>query len=489
MHMTFIETPPRRWRRDALIIAALLANAVVSLPIAADPLSDTFQPDVFRTGAALRDRTQGLADPIGRNCPAITTSLSLPAAVELALCRNPTTRSAWAAAHQQAAALGSAQSAYLPSISATGTESRDFGEHVDATGLLAAGAQNTRDAAINLSWVLYDFGAREGRVRSARHLLDAAAGTADSVTQQTVLNVVQSYYGVVAADASLIAANITETADERGLEIARSLREGGVATLADVLQAETAYDQAVLTRIQADRSAKSARGTLAVVIGSPADQPLTLDPDLVPAVVPALTARMADLMAEATRQRPDLAAALAQRDSAQADVTVARAAGRPSITISAGRDLVDTAGVANQNYSLLGVNVTVPLFTGFNVGYGVRQSQAILEGRIASADQVRLNVSLDVWNAYYALDSANQQLAATTTLIKNAEDNQQVALGRYQSGVGTIIDLLTAQAAAAAARQLRISAELGWQVARAQLALALGRLTGAEPLASDAAPP
>jgi outer membrane protein TolC len=49
--------------------------------------------------------------------------------------------------------------------------------------------------------------------------------------------------------------------------------------------------------------------------------------------------------------------------------------------------------------------------------------------------------------------------------------------------------VLTAQAAAALARQTRINSELGWRVARAQLALALGRLSGAEPLAGDAALP
>jgi outer membrane protein len=336
---------------------------------------------------------------------------------------------------------------------------------------------------------LYDFGARDGRIKSARHLLDAAAEAAGSVSQQTIFNVVQSYYGVVAADAALMAAQTTETAGARSLEVARSLREGGVATLADVLQAETAYDQDVLTRVQADRAAKSARGTLAVAIGSPADQPLKLDAEPVPAEVPALIGRMSDLMAEAARQRPDLAAALAQRDSAQADITVAGAAGRPSISIGAGRDFVDTTGIPNQNYSLVGVTVTVPIFTGFNVGYGVRQAQAALEAREASAEQVRLQVSLDVWNAYYALDSANQQLTATATLTKTAENNQQVALGRYQSGVGTIIDVLTAQTAAANARQLRISAELSWQVSRTQLALALGRLAGAAPLTTGAALP
>jgi outer membrane protein TolC len=68
---------------------------------------------------------------------------------------------------------------------------------------------------------------------------------------------------------------------------------------------------------------------------------------------------MADLMAEAMDQRPDLAAALAQRDSAESNIPVARAAGRPAFDIRLG------------NYNLLGVNITVPIFTGFSVDYGV----------------------------------------------------------------------------------------------------------------------
>ncbi len=137
----------------------------------------------------------------------------------------------------------------------------------------------------------------------------------------------------------------------------------------------------------------------------------------------------------------------------------------------------------------MGLNITVPIFTGFQVGYNVRQAQAALQTREANAEQIRLNVSLDVWNAYYSLDSANQQLVTTGTLTKTAQDNQDVAVGRYQAGVGTIIDLLTAQTGAASARQLRISAELNWEVARAQLALALGRLRGAEPLNPESSLP
>jgi outer membrane protein len=489
-HMTLAQTAFVRPRRGvALMFVAALVSAAVSLPSGADPKSDTFQPDAFRTGAALRGRTLGLSDPLGRACPLPASALSIAAAVDIALCRNPATRSAWASAHLQAAALGSAESTWLPTITVTGSETRFYGSHADATGAIVTTPQNTGDAALSLSWTLYDFGARGGRINSARYLLDAAASTASSTVQQTVFNVVQSYYGVVAGDAALLAAQSTADTAASSLEIARALHTGGVAALGDVLQAETAYDQAVLARVQAGQTLASSRGTLAVQIGMPADQPLKLEAQTVPTEVPALTARMADLMAEAARQRPDLAAARAQVDSAVADITVARALGRPSISLAAGRSVIDTTDVPRQSYSQVGVNITVPIFTGFSVGYGVRQAQAQLDVREANAEQVRLKVSLDVWNGYYALDSANQQLAATATLIKTAGNNQEVAQGRYKAGVGTIVDLLTAQTAAAAARQARISAELNWEVARAQLALALGHLSGTEPLATDAGLP
>jgi len=446
-------------------------------------------PDPFNTEGALQRDTTGLADPLGHDCAIPGDALSFPAAVDLALCKNPQTRSAWAAAHEQAAALGSAQSAWLPSVSLSAAEARDYGPHADVTGNIVTTGQNTGDATVNLTWTLYDFGARTGKIRSARSLLDAAAATVSSTAQQLIRTVVQAYYGVVAGDAYLAAAKTTEDVTAHSLDIASSLREGGVGTLADVLQAETAHGQAVLSRIQAEANAKSAHGTLAVTLGQTAERGFRLAAEPVPTEVPALTARMADLMAEAVRQRPDLKAAQAQRDAAEANITVARAAGRPSIVIGALHDFTSTTGVPNENYDQVGVTFTWPLFTGFNVSYGVRQAQATLQAQEANVDQLTLNVTLDVWNGYYSLDSANQQLTATAALTKTANDNEEVALGRYKAGVGSIVDVLTAQSAAATARQTRINAELGWKVARAQLALALGRLSSAEPLRDGTALP
>ena len=469
----------------AWVTVAVVSFAYVSLPASADPRSDFFQPDFFGTAGALQKRTLGMTNPFGRSCALPAGALTLSAAIDLALCKNPATRSAWAAAHQQAAVLGAAESAWLPDISATGSADRTFGTHLDNSGVITSADQTIKDAAVNLAWTLYDFGTRGGKIKSARYLLDAAAATANSVSQQTIVNVVQAYYGAVSADAGLVATQITQDTAAHSLEIAKTLRTGGVSTLADVLQAETAYDQAVLARIQAAQTSQTSHGSLAVVLGLSATQPLKLAPETVPSQAPALSARLEDLMTEAARQRPDLKAARAERDAALEDITVARAAGRPSISISAGHTTLNQTGTSTLNSGQIGINVTVPIFTGFSVAYGVRHAQAVLEQREANAEQIRLNVSLDVWNGYYSLDSANQQLGTTATLVKTATNNQEVALGRYQAGVGTIIDLLTAQTAAASARQVRITAELNWEVARAQLALALGRLSGAEPLTSE----
>jgi outer membrane protein len=470
-------------RKSFLALGVLALGAVDLGAFAGTP------PDPFHTEAVIRKDTAGLVDPLDHDCPVPLGPLRFSAAVDLALCRNPQTRSAWATAHQQAAALGSAESAWLPTVSLTGQETHQYGRHADVNGNIVATPQDSTDATINLAWTLYDFGGRTGRIQSAHSLLDAAAFTASSTVQQTVGSVAQAYYGVVAADALLASAKITEDVSAHSLEIARSLSNGGVGTLADVLQAETAYEQAALATVQADQAAKSARGTLAVTLGLTADEFFKLDSEPVPAQEPAFEARIADLMAEAARQRPDLKAAQAQRDAAEAQITVARSVGLPSIAIGATHSYAATSGVPNENYNQVGITVTVPVFSGFNVSYGVRQAQAALRVQEANLEQVGLSVTLSVWNGYYSLESADRQLTVTASLLKTSNDNLQVALGRYQAGVGSILDVLTAQAAAGIARQLRINAELAWEVARAQLALALGRLSSAEPLKDGAALP
>ena len=87
-----------------------------------------------------------------------------------------------------------------------------------------------------------------------------------------------------------------------------------------------------------------------------------------------------------------------------------------------------------------------------------------------------LQVALDVWKAYQSLSTATQSLQTTADLVASAEQSERVALGRYKAGVGTILDVLSAQAALASARLQRIQAQLDWNVYRATLAQSVGAL-------------
>ncbi|MDQ5942481.1 MAG: outer membrane protein, partial [Pseudomonadota bacterium] len=85
----------------------------------------------------------------------------------------------------------------------------------------------------------------------------------------------------------------------------------------------------------------------------------------------------------------------------------------------------------------------------------------------------------------------------TVDLLASAEQSERVALGRYRAGVGSILDLLTAQSALAAARQQRVLSAYDWNVSRATLAQSVGVLdanilpvlTGERPLPATSGRP
>ena len=85
--------------------------------------------------------------------------------VDQALCRNPITHEAWANARVQAAQVGVARSDYLPDLNGklAASRSRTDGQ-----------TTNLRNASLTLSWLLYDFGARDANLEYARQLLSAA---------------------------------------------------------------------------------------------------------------------------------------------------------------------------------------------------------------------------------------------------------------------------------------------------------------------------
>jgi TolC family type I secretion outer membrane protein len=384
----------------------------------------------------------------------------------LALCNHPQTREVWASARAQAALVGVAQGGWLPSLDASAGATRFQNENNPFT---------RTSAALTLSWLLVDFGQRSANVENARQLLNAAAATQDATVQTLFLAALQTYYAAQATQAAVVSANEAERAAGESFRAADARYAVGVATPADRLQAQTALSQATLNRIRAEGEARNALGALANALGFGAQQAMVLA-DLPAAPTETAFQQQVDaLINEAQARRPDLRAAEAQVKAAEAGVDLARAQGRPTISLAAGPSWQESAGVITRGNSI-GLSLNVPLFAGFDTTYRVRSAAAQAEVRAAQRDRIKNQVALDVWRAYQSLTAATQSLKTTADLVASAEQSAKVALGRYKAGVGTVLDLLTAQSALASARMQRIQAQLDWNVYRATLAQAIGAL-------------
>jgi len=447
------------------IFALALTSTATVLPAAAGSLDDPFAT-AARTPAAPSPQQFGRSGAVPCTDRLPDTPLGPGEAVDLALCRHPQTREVWATARAQAAQLGVARAAWLPTVDASLAATRYQ---------YAEDPYTRRSASLTLSWLLYDFGQRAAGVEAAEQLLAAASATQDATVQSLFLAALQAYYNAQATRAAVGAAGQAERSAEAALAAAELRYKVGVGTPADRLQAQTARSQATLNRIRAEGEAQKALGVLANAIGLPAGRPLALQDAPPPPAPGAFAQDVAALIAEAQARRPDLKAAEAQLRAAEAAVDAARAAGLPRLSLAAGPSWVDTGPTTTQG-GQFGLTLSVPLFSGFDTTYRVRSASAQADVRAAQRDRVQNQVALDVWQAWQNLNTATQSLQTTADLVASAEQSERVALGRYKAGVGSVLDLLSAQSALAAARVQRIQAELDWNVNRAALAQSVGAL-------------
>jgi TolC family type I secretion outer membrane protein len=446
-------------------LPCLFLLTVASLPACAGGFDDPFDTDAM---APLKISPR-LAARVGE-APCATalpaTALTALDAVDLALCNHPQTREVWASARAQAALVGVARAGWLPNLDASASVTRFQYDNA---------SYNRSAAALTLSWLLVDFGQRSANVENAQQLLAAAAATQDATVQSLFLAALQSYYSAQATQAAVLSATEAERAASESFQAADARYGVGVATPADRLQAKTALSQATLNRIRAEGEARNGLGALANALGFEAQQRIVL------AELPVLSGELAlqkevdALISEAQARRPDLRAAEAQLKAAEAGIDIARAQGRPTVSLAAGPSWQSSAGVVTQGGSI-GLTLNVPIFTGFDTTYRVRSAAAQADVRAAQRDRIRNQIALDVWRAYQSLTTATQSLKTTADLVTSAEESARVALGRYKAGVGTVLDLLTAQSALASARLQRIQAQLDWNVYRATLAQAMGAL-------------
>jgi outer membrane protein TolC len=399
--------------------------------------------------------------------------LSLPELTEFALRNNPRTRQSWMAARAAAAGVGIERADQLPTI--TGNYNVLRAQQFNANTGAVVPWQTRFGPSISFSYLLYDFGVRGYQIETTEYRLLAANLSHNRALQDVIFLVEQAYYRLIGNDALVKVNELSLNNVKTALEAAQKRRESGLATAADVYRTETSVAQAELNLTRSRGELEKSRGLLAAVVGLPVNKAIGVRPMEAPLQLGTIADSIADLLARAKTTRPDLVAAEAQVRAAQASAKATARAGLPSIEVNGagGHVLFNDNRSAVSNYNV-GLALRIPIFTGFRDTYSARQAQFQAEAAEAGRDVLVKQAEVEVWQAYYDLTTVTSSISSAEAQVRSAEQTAQATLARYQSGFGTILDLITAQQEESNARVQRIQSYLDWFTTLARLQIAVG---------------
>jgi outer membrane protein len=373
-----------------------------------------------------------------------TQSLTLQNAEQIAIQNHPQIQAATNLAAAAKAQVTQARSAYYPTVYGSLT-----GVVAENNSRVAAGALNNpiifdRYAnGVTVSQLVTDFGRTHELVKSSN--LHAEAEQENVVTSRAdvLLEVDQSYFGVLKAQSVLTVAQ--EAVKERRLvadqitELQRNkLKSGLDASFADVNLA-----QAQLLLIQAQNDLQSSFARLSAALGYSEQRTFQLAEETVPPPPPP---NLADLIQQALRDRPELISQRFDVGAAQSYATAEHDLKLPTISALGAAGLVPENGSSlAPRYAAAGFNVNIPIFNGHLFGALQSEAASRAEAQNQELRGMQNQIVRNLQAAWFNSNSAFQRLSVTQQLLNQANQALDLAQERYKLGLSSIIELSQAQ--------------------------------------------
>ena len=310
---------------------------------------------------------------------------------------------------------------------------------------------------------------------------DAAAARArlEIARRGLVSTVVESYYSVLAADAKVAVANRALAEANNFGTITRQREAGGEVAHADTVRADLQQQQRQRELNDAVLAADKAHVDLGILLFPDPTTSYTLAAGLDP--MPSLPTR-AEIDAAAKSNNPDVRAAFEALRSADLEVTAARFAYVPDLSLdySYGIDAAQFAihapdGTRNLGYSA-SATLNIPVWDWFATHNRVKQStirrtQAKTELTVA---QRRLIASLD--ELYKEASVAQTQMTLFDQSVQTATQSLHLTNLRYAAGEGTVLEVVDAQNSLVTAESSRADGAVRYHVALANLQTLTGNM-------------
>lgn len=408
--------------------------------------------------------------------------LSLSEAVRTALAQQPALWQSHAQTDAAYARADEARAPLLPQLSAGATYSRQTGNFVPRPGSFPtnfqSGATSFRSfdffqLGASASQLIWDFGLTLDRWRAAQANATAQRATEDAFRLATILNVQVSYLNAGARRDLVQVARETLANQQLHLKQVAGFVQVGTRPEIDLAQARTDEANARVQLITAENNYSISKAQLnqAMGIEGPTDYDVgndTIGPFAMEDQV------LAPLLDVALHARPEFVSIDQQVHAQELIIDSTRGAYFPSL--GAGFTFTDNGPRLNSLTWNWVAQATLQwnLFSGLLTNSQMHEARANLISFQAQRDILRQQVRLEVEQDRLAVLAAKETLGAAEEALSNARIRLRLAERRYQTGVGSVIELSDAQVAETTAAAQEVGARFNLAIARAMLLKALG---------------
>jgi outer membrane protein len=371
------------------------------------------------------------------------------------------------------------RSAYYPLLNGAITGGQaNLGSRLGAGVLNDPALFNHFGAGITVSQLITDSGRTSNLVANAR--LEAQASRQDyrATRYDVVLAVDQAYYEVLLAQQLVKVAQQTVATRQTVVNQVSELFKNQLKSQVDLSFAQVNLSDAKLMLIRARDRLAAAYASLGQTLGTQqsveyqlADQPMPVNPPDNPA----------PLITQAFQNRPELASLRLQREADQKLVYAERDLKRPTVSVLAvggGLPWIQTATNINvpPEYEAAAVNVQIPIFNGHLFSARRQAAEYQLQATDQRVRDLQDRIARDVRTYWERAKTAFEAIAATQELVQQANLALDLAQGRYNLGLASIVELTQAQLGQTQAQVENVNAKYEYQESYSALQYTLGNL-------------
>jgi outer membrane protein len=367
---------------------------------------------------------------------------------QLAVESDPQLQAAKAAYQATLEVIPQSRAALLPNLGATGVVTRDrYHNRNPAAGEPENTYATNKTFGAQLTQAIYQ---RESflKLEQTDTVVAQSKAQLTAAEQDLILRVATRYFLVLGAQDNLAFVKGDKEAIGRTLDQAQQRFDVGLSAITDVLEAQARYDIAVSDEINAEKLLADAREALREVTGVEPGVLEVLQPEI--PLIPPDPAVEEQWVTVATDQNPLLVAARAATETARQEIDIQRAGHYPTLDLTAdyawrNNDFGGFGISQERNDSSIGVQMTLPLYTGGLVSANTRQSQHQFTQAQETQVQQRRATERQARDYFRGVMTGISKVTALEQAVVSNEKALEAAEAGFDVGTRTIVDVLDTQ--------------------------------------------